>query len=243
MKRSSERILTTHVGSLVRPIPVREVMAAREQELPFNEAAFETTLRQAVDEVVRQQAEVGVDVINDGEFGKTGWNRYVAERMGGFVHREVKPGEQAHSNLNVIGEVKKFPEFYAAYDVVQKFDWLPPTQSKALRDHGERPPQRRMIWECTGPITYRGHAAIKRDIDNFKAGLRTRQNRRSLPSGGRADERARTVDQQPLSRRRVGHERAHRSHAGGYRAIIDAGFCSRSTIRSSRTNTPAGSKP
>ena len=172
MKRSSERILTTHVGSLVRPIPVREVMAAREQELPFDAAAFEATLRQAVEEVVRQQVEVGVDIIDDGEFGKTGWNRYVAERMGGFVHREVKSGEQAHSNLNVIGEVKKFPEFYAAYDTVQKFDWLPPGQSKMFRDHGERPPQRRMIWECIGPITYRGHAVIKRDIDNFKAALR-----------------------------------------------------------------------
>jgi 5-methyltetrahydropteroyltriglutamate--homocysteine methyltransferase len=172
MKRSSERILTTHVGSLVRPIPVREVMAAREQELPFDEPAFETTLRNAVDEVVSRQAEAGVDIISDGEFGKTGWNRYVAERLGGLVHREVRPGELEHSNLNIISEVKKFPEFYAAYDAVQKFDWLPPGQSKALpRDHGERPPQRKMIWECVAPITYRGHAAIKRDIANFKAAL------------------------------------------------------------------------
>src|SRR5215510_1842915 len=91
MKRSADRILVTHVGSLVRPTAIREVMAAREQDRPYDAAAFEKTLRHEVGNVVHQQAEAGVDVVSDGEFGKAGWIRYVAERLGGFVHRDVKP--------------------------------------------------------------------------------------------------------------------------------------------------------
>ena len=94
MKRSADRILVTHVGSLVRPPAIREVMAAREQDLPYDEAAFRKTLRQEVANVVREQAQAGVDIVSDGEYGKAGWIRYVAERLGGFVHREVKPGER-----------------------------------------------------------------------------------------------------------------------------------------------------
>jgi 5-methyltetrahydropteroyltriglutamate--homocysteine methyltransferase len=94
MKRSTDRILVTHVGSLVRPLAIREIMAAREQDFPYDNAAFDKRLRQEVANVVRQQAEAGVDVISDGEYGKAGWIRYVAERLGGFVHRDVKPGEK-----------------------------------------------------------------------------------------------------------------------------------------------------
>ena len=75
MKRSTDRILVTHVGSLVRPLAIREVMAAREQDLPYDAAGFSKLLRQEVGNVVRQQAEVGVDVISDGEYGKAGWIR------------------------------------------------------------------------------------------------------------------------------------------------------------------------
>jgi hypothetical protein len=62
MKRSAERILVTHVGSLVRPPAIREVMAAREQDLPYDHAAFQKTLREEVANVVRQQAQAGVDI-------------------------------------------------------------------------------------------------------------------------------------------------------------------------------------
>jgi len=85
MKRSADRILVTHVGSLVRPPAIREVMAARHQDLPYDEAAFRKTLRREVANVVREQAEAGVDIVSDGEYGKAGWIRYVAERLGGFV--------------------------------------------------------------------------------------------------------------------------------------------------------------
>jgi 5-methyltetrahydropteroyltriglutamate--homocysteine methyltransferase len=70
MKRSADRILVTHVGSLVRPPAIREVMAAREQDLPYDEAVFGKTLRQEVANVVREQAQAGVDIVSDGEYGK-----------------------------------------------------------------------------------------------------------------------------------------------------------------------------
>src|SRR5262245_17214732 len=118
-----KRILTTHVGSLVRPPALRDIMGAREREATSDEAQFDAILKRAVVEVVKKQAEVGIDIINDGEFGKTGWNRYVAERMTGFTHRLPRAGERAPTNLTMIGEVAQFPEFYAAYDHIQKFDW------------------------------------------------------------------------------------------------------------------------
>jgi 5-methyltetrahydropteroyltriglutamate--homocysteine methyltransferase len=180
MKRSAGRILVTHVGSLVRPTAIREVMAAREQDLSYDAAAFEKTLRQEVANVVRQQAEAGVDIVSDGEYGKAGWIRYVAERLGGFVHREVRPGEREFNPVYLNREAEKFPEFYAAYNVVQYYDWLPPTPGKpALQQAGPTPAGgRKMLWDCIGPISYRGQAAIKQDVDNFKAPSRTPRSRR-----------------------------------------------------------------
>ena len=173
MKRSTERILVTHVGSLVRPPAIRQIMAAREQDLPYDNSAFAKLLREEVANVVHQQAETGVDVISDGEYGKAGWIRYVAERLGGFVHREMRPGEKEFNPVYLIREVEKFPEFYAAYNAVQYYDWLPPQAGKSeLRQQGPTPVGgRKMLWDCTGPISYHGQAAVTQDIENFKAAL------------------------------------------------------------------------
>jgi 5-methyltetrahydropteroyltriglutamate--homocysteine methyltransferase len=92
MKRSSERILTTHVGSLVRPGAIAEVLRAESLGLPYDEAGFERILTPAVAEVVREQVEVGVDIPGDGELGKTMWTQYVIERLGGIERRELPPG-------------------------------------------------------------------------------------------------------------------------------------------------------
>ncbi|HEY7270632.1 MAG TPA: hypothetical protein VH951_12475, partial [Dehalococcoidia bacterium] len=78
MKRSTDRILTTHAGSLVRPPEIIAVMAAREANQPYDHARFATDLRKGVAEVVRQQAEANVDIVSDGEFGKgRNWAFYV----------------------------------------------------------------------------------------------------------------------------------------------------------------------
>ena len=92
MKRSTDRILVTHVGSLVRPMSIRNILWARDHGQPYDETAYEKTLREEVAGVVRKQADVGVDIVSDGEYGKAGWIRYVSERLGGFVHREIRAG-------------------------------------------------------------------------------------------------------------------------------------------------------
>ena len=92
--------------------------------------AYEKTLREEVAGVVRKQADVGVDIVSDGEYGKAGWIRYVSERLGGFVHRAIRPGDREQNPVYVIREAQNFPEFYAAYTPIQYYDWLPPGQSK-----------------------------------------------------------------------------------------------------------------
>ena len=93
MKRSTDRILTTHVGSLIRPPALQEFLRARQQGKPYDEQAYQACLRQSVAEVVREQAEAGVDVVSDGEFGKSiSWSQYALERLSGFERRPVRAG-------------------------------------------------------------------------------------------------------------------------------------------------------
>jgi 5-methyltetrahydropteroyltriglutamate--homocysteine methyltransferase len=150
MKRSTARILTTHVGSLIRPPALIEFLRAQQERKPVDEAAFAACLRTSVDEVARQQAEAGVDVVSDGEFGKTiSWSQYALERLSGFERRPLKAGGNPFARG---ADRTRFAEFYAELDARD----APATQSEAA---------------CIGPITYTGQAALQRDIDNFKAAL------------------------------------------------------------------------
>ncbi len=93
MKRSSDRILSTHVGSLIRPPRLLELVRAREKGDAADIRAYEQCLKESVAEVVRQQAQAGIDVVNDGEFGKsTSWALYALKRVSGFEMRPIKPG-------------------------------------------------------------------------------------------------------------------------------------------------------
>src|SRR5207302_6301250 len=84
MKRSTERILTTHVGSLPRPPDLLDMMAAKDAGAAFDAQAHATRLRAAVAEIVRKQVELGIDIIDDGEYGKPSFVTYMNERLGGF---------------------------------------------------------------------------------------------------------------------------------------------------------------
>jgi len=172
MKRSTDRILTTHVGSLVRPMSIRNIMTARDHGKPYDEAEYERILTQEVANVVRQQTETGIDVISDGEYGKPGWIRYVAERLGGFVHREPRPGDFDATPNRLIREAEKFAEFYAAYHAIQYYDWLPPGQSTTPLKPDPSKTAKALVWECIGPISYQGQDVLKRDIANFKGALK-----------------------------------------------------------------------
>jgi 5-methyltetrahydropteroyltriglutamate--homocysteine methyltransferase len=150
MKRSTERILTTHVGSLIRPPALIEFLSAQQERRPVDEAAFAACLAASVAEIVRQQAEAGVDVVSDGEFGKTiSWSQYALERLSGFERRPMKAGANPFARG---ADRNRFAEFYAELDARD----APATQSEAA---------------CIGPIAYTGQAALQRDIDNLKVAL------------------------------------------------------------------------
>src|SRR5579864_2219131 len=93
MKRSTSRILTTHVGSLIRPPRLLEFVRARKAGEAVDEQEYNQSLKVSVAEVVRQQARAGIDVVDDGEFGKsTSWSLYALQRLSGFEMRPIQPG-------------------------------------------------------------------------------------------------------------------------------------------------------
>lgn len=157
MKHSTDRILTTHVGSLPRPDDMLEALGAKMKGRPVDEQAFEARLPGAVADIVHQQVEHGLDVINDGEVGKPGFILYIDERLSGFEQREVAESEVARASHYLAGsrEFLAFPEYYQPETVTR------------LATEGERP----RLPVCTGPISYKGHQQLRRDISNFKAAL------------------------------------------------------------------------
>jgi 5-methyltetrahydropteroyltriglutamate--homocysteine methyltransferase len=149
MQRSTERILTTHVGSLIRPPELLEHLRARIGG-GYDERAHAQCLAASVAAVVRRQAEAGIDVVSDGEFGKSiSWSQYLLERMSGFEQRPVAPGANPMARG---ADRARFAEFYAELDAKDGF----------------ANPQ---VAVCVGPIAYTGQAALGRDIENFKAAL------------------------------------------------------------------------
>ncbi|MBV9583119.1 MAG: hypothetical protein JO057_31415, partial [Chloroflexi bacterium] len=165
MNRSTARILTTHVGSLVRPGPIAEVLRAESLGQTIDAGAFERLLGPAVADVVRKQVEVGVDVPSDGEFGKTMWTQYVAERLGGIERRDLPPSAAAATNSK---DRQDFADFYAVYNPISVTMWLDPVVLEHLNGAPLQSPGR---WICTQPITYKGRPALQRDIVNFKSAL------------------------------------------------------------------------
>jgi 5-methyltetrahydropteroyltriglutamate--homocysteine methyltransferase len=150
MKRSTDRILTTHVGSLIRPPTLREFLAAKEAGKPFDEAAYAKCLKECVAEVVRKQANIGLDVVSDGEFGKAiSWAQYALFRLGGFERRPFAGGNPFTRGV----DRTRFADFYAELDARDKVETV-------------------MDSVAVAPITYAGTAELKQDIDNFKDALR-----------------------------------------------------------------------
>ena len=110
MKRSTDRILTTHVGSLPRPRNLLDLMKAKVDAGSFDDDAYTGRVETAVAEIVRKQVECGIDIPTDGEQGKLGFSTYVSERLAGF---EARPG--AVDPAQFAEEVAAFPEYYEQY--------------------------------------------------------------------------------------------------------------------------------
>ena len=153
MKHSTDRILTTHCGSLARPKDLLDLMDAKLKGESYDNAAYVKRVSGAVAEVVRKQVECGVDIVTDGEQGKASFNAYVAERLTGF-----EPAANSRERLAArmkINEAQAFPEYYEKY----------------FAEHmcGVGPNQQLV---CTGPITYIGQKAVHTDIENLKGALK-----------------------------------------------------------------------
>ena len=152
MKRSTDRILTTHTGSLARPPALLDLMKARSDGQPVDQQEYDRQVKQAVADVVRKQAECGVDIVNDGEQSKTGFANYIRDRLAGFEQIE---GERLSGIPRLGNEEEAFPEYYEEYHRIGYFT----TRVVSLAPVA-----------CTGPITYK-REALDRDIANLKAAL------------------------------------------------------------------------
>ena len=116
MKRSTDRFLTTHTGSLPRPEDLIRMMYAKEEGVPVDAAALSQRVAAAVDEVVHKQAAAGVDVINDGEMSKPSFFHYLSERLEGFAPREPKVKGRVVGPMDLDGrDAGMFPDYYRGF--------------------------------------------------------------------------------------------------------------------------------
>ncbi|MFN8535614.1 MAG: cobalamin-independent methionine synthase II family protein [Dehalococcoidia bacterium] len=144
MKRSIDRILTTHTGSLPRPKALSEMIFAREKGEPLDEGAFTNAVRGAVHDIVRTQIDAGVDIVNDGEQGKVSYATYVQNRLAGFDGPLTVPGAIADPD---------FPEYSERLAAQRRSDEI----------IYRRP--------CTGPISYRNVEELHQELADFRAAL------------------------------------------------------------------------
>jgi len=150
MKRSSERVLTTHVGSLPRPDHILTLIRSISRGEPFDARAAGETFRTAVEDCVRQQTETGIDVVNDGETAKASFLTYAASRLEGLEQRQGgRPNPFKNSR-----ETAAFPEYY---------------QPVMAEDPSIT--QRRVRTACVGPIRYKGHEQLQIELNQLKSAL------------------------------------------------------------------------
>jgi 5-methyltetrahydropteroyltriglutamate--homocysteine methyltransferase len=148
MRQDGGRILTTHVGSLPRPANLHAMTLARGKGEAVDETQYRKTVRQAVCDIVRKQAELGIDIISDGEMSKPSFITYINERLGGF---SVDAGDRNQSPWAGSREVRAFPDYYA------------PQLANVHTRHTH--------FVCTAPIAYRGHDQLKTDLANLRSAV------------------------------------------------------------------------
>lgn len=149
IQQNTDRILTTHIGSLPRPIPVLDAMKKKyDKSSDFDQKAYDAVIREGVSEIVRKQLACGLDVITDGETSKPGFFSYIRDRLTGF---ESIPGEKFKLFEK---EVAAFPDYYEDY-------------FKTAMMGGTIVPAGPVT--CTAPVTYTGEAQVATDIANLRA--------------------------------------------------------------------------
>ena len=150
MKRSTDRILITHVGSLARPKDLMDMLVARNEGKPFDSAALASRTRDAVAEVVQKQIECGVDIVNDGELGKSNFSRYTKERLGGFIERPASPDFK--------------PTAIFGRDMIEFTEYFNRGGRTSIGHHAR-------VFYCVEPLKYVGQDEVKADIENLSISL------------------------------------------------------------------------
>jgi 5-methyltetrahydropteroyltriglutamate--homocysteine methyltransferase len=155
VKISTDRILTSHVGSLPRPLDLFAGLQARDNGQPYDGPALTRRIKQAVEEIVAKQIELGIDVIDDGEHSKSSFSAYTGRRLSGFEPIDAPFGFASQSR-----DMIEFAEVYAEQRVM----------------YGARPsrvalPRKPQAYGCVGPVSYVGQAEVRTDIENLKAAM------------------------------------------------------------------------
>ena len=162
MKRSTDHILATHVGRLQRPDDLTEMMIARQAGKPYDRAVFATRLRTAVAQVVKQQADAGITVVNDGEFARISWGVYSYQRLSGY---ELVPIAVEQNKTVIMGKDRvDFADYYnyIAKESGRTYYRSPGAAGAAGGIEGH-------LWNCTGPIAYTGQDAVREEVESLKA--------------------------------------------------------------------------
>lgn len=155
MKRSTNRILTTHVGSLPRSSELYQGLRAREDGDAIDTDKLETMVRESVRAVAKMQSDAGIDIVNDGEHSKSSFSAYTGRRLGGF-----EPIDEPFSHRGQTRDRIAFPGAYEDHRVMC-----------SARPHIKARPRERRVLACTGPVTYVGQEAVQTDIRNLKAAM------------------------------------------------------------------------
>jgi 5-methyltetrahydropteroyltriglutamate--homocysteine methyltransferase len=219
MQRSTDRIITTQVGSLPRPIDLRKLWDDRLAGRSYDEAAFDARVRSAVAEMVQKQAETGIDVVSDGEQGRLGWTAFLPERLAGFEERPLTE----RSTATVTGRERQKGEFdgYMAerarlQAAGEGREYIPTAEAvQALRTQTV----------CTGPVTHKGPGPIQKEIANFKAALEgTQVVEAFLPSVGPDNMGYQPGQNEHYSSQEDFLRACAKAIREEYKAILDAGF-------------------
>jgi 5-methyltetrahydropteroyltriglutamate--homocysteine methyltransferase len=150
MKRSTDRILVTHAGSLARPKDLMDMLIARNEGKPFDASTLARRTREAVAEVVQTQLASGADIVNDGELGKSNFSRYTRERLSGFVDRPADPNFKPTS---IFGR-----------DMIEFSDYFNRGGRTSIGHHDR-------VFYCVEPLKYVGQHEVRTDIENLGAAL------------------------------------------------------------------------
>ena len=211
MKRSTEKILTTHVGSLARADYLISLLRLREDGQPYDREEFARLVREAVADVVRKQVEAGIDIVTDGEQGKASFFGYIVERFSGFERKPVASGKEVRPRA-AGREYLAFPDYYAWSERIAE----PFGGRGGGRGHG--------VDTCTGPVSYRGHEAVQADIDNLKAAVKGQAHEDVFVPAIASSYVASTFSNEYYRTHEEYEQAVSDAVREEYKAIVDAGF-------------------